>query len=216
MHKLTLIIGNKNYSSWSLRPWLLLKQAGIPFEEKLILLYTETMAKEIAVYSPSGKIPALLDGDVSIWDSLAIAEYLHEKFPEKNLWPKEEKARTLARCISAEMHSGFMALRENLNMNIRRKIQRPQTEACQKDIQRILTIWKDCRQRYGTGGDFLFGSFGIADAMYAPVVMRFKTYGVELDPISEIYAQAIIKLPAMQEWIKAAEVEPHTIAAFEK
>ena len=169
MSELTLIIGNKNYSSWSLRPWLLLKQTGIPFQERYIPIRSEAWFTQIHALSPSGKVPALLDGTLRIWDSLAICEYLAERFPEKQLWPAAREARAEARAVSAEMHSGFQALRQNMFMNIRRRMpgrgRNPETLA---DIERITAIWNDGRARYHGAGPFLFGRFSIADAMYAP------------------------------------------------
>ena len=208
MPSLTLVIGNKNYSSWSLRPWLLLRQAGIPFEAVRIPLYMPGSTEELAKWSPSGKVPALHDGDLRVWDSLAICETLNERFPDKQLWPADAAARVVARSVSAEMHAGFSALREHMSMNIRaRRPGQGRTPECLADVGRILAIWTDCRARFGSGGDFLFGRFGIADAMYAPVVLRFQTYGVALEGAARAYAAAMLALPALQEWVAAGAFE---------
>ena len=217
MPSLTLVIGNKNYSSWSLRPWLLLRQAGIPFEAVRIPLYMPGSTEELAKWSPSGKVPALHDGDLRVWDSLAICETLAERFPDKQLWPADAAARVVARAVSAEMHAGFSALREHMSMNIRaRRPGQGRTPECLADVERILAIWTDCRARFGAGGDFLFGRFCIADAMVAPVVLRFQTYGVALDGAARDYAAAVLALPALQEWVADGVAETERIAAFER
>lgn len=216
MAELTLIIGNKNYSSWSLRPWLALKQAGLEFEEIRIPLYQPEASAKIRQYSPSGKVPALLHESVTVWDSLAILEYLAETFPAATWLPEDRSTRALARSISAEMHSGFQALRENMPMNCRARLPgHGMTPAVQTDIDRITAIWRECRQQYGSQGDFLFGKFTIADAMYAPVVLRFITYDVAIDSVCSAYAAAIVALPAMQQWLEAAEAEPEVIPFYE-
>jgi glutathione S-transferase len=216
MTPLILVIGNKNYSSWSMRPWLVLRQAGIPFEEVRIPLYRPEAAVELAAWSPSGKVPALHDGAVRVWDSLAICEYLAERFPDKQLWPADASARAVARSISAEMHAGFGALREHMSMNIRARYPgRGRTPECLADIERILEIWADCRARFGGGGDFLFGHFGIADAMFAPVVLRFRTYGVALEGAARDYAEAVLALPTLQAWVADAETEAERIEKFD-
>jgi glutathione S-transferase len=215
MDELTLIIGNKNYSSWSLRPWLVLRQAGIPFGEIRIPLYTPGSKEQILRHSPSGKVPVLKHGEITVWDSLAICEYLAERFPEKKLWPADRQARAVARSISAEMHSGFTALRTHMSMNIRRALPgRGRTPESLADVARIVALWEDCR-RSGDGGPFLFGHFTVADAMYAPVALRFQTYAVELSPLARAYADTMLALPAMQEWIAAARAETEVIEAFE-
>ncbi|CAN1212391.1 GST N-terminal domain-containing protein [Tumidithrix helvetica PCC 7403] len=216
MTNLTLVIGNKNYSSWSLRPWLAMRQFGLEFDEVRIPLYTPETPAQIRQYSPSGKVPTLLHGNLVIWDSLAICEYLAELFPSFHWYPEDRAARALARSISAEMHSGFQALRQNMGMNCRAKLPgKGLTPEVEKDIDRITTIWKECRQEFGTKGEFLFGRFTIADAMYAPVVLRFMTYGVPLDPVCQAYYQAILTLPATQAWIDAGVVETEIIPQFE-
>ncbi|HEY9146763.1 MAG TPA: glutathione S-transferase family protein [Thiobacillus sp.] len=217
MSSLTLIIGNKNYSSWSLRPWLLLRQAGIPFEEVRIPLYAPGSTEALATWSPSGKVPALHDGGLRVWDSLAICEYLNERFPDKQLWPADAAARAVARSVSAEMHAGFAALRQHMSMNIRaRRPGQGRAPECLADVERILAIWTDCRARFGAGGDFLFGRFGIADAMYAPVALRFQTYGVALEGAARDYAKAVLALPALQEWVAAGVAETERIEMFER
>ena len=216
MSRLKLIIGNKNYSSWSLRPWLVLKQSALSFDELRIPLYTDSSKRDILRHSPSGKVPVLEDGDITIWDSLAICEYLAERFPEKELWPKEVAARAVARSVSAEMHSGFSNLRQNMTLNCRGSFPgKGMAQGVQEDIDRIQGIWNDCRRRFGSGGPMLFGHFTVADAMYAPVVLRFATYGVKTDPLSEDYMASIQALAPIQEWLAAARAEPEFISQFE-
>ena len=200
MAQLKIVIGNKKYSSWSLRGWLVLKQIGVPFEEILIPLDQPNTQEQIARYSPSGRVPTLIDGEVVVWDSLAICEHLNERFPDRHLWPADRKARAVARSISAEMHSGFQNLRNDLSMKIVESIPtstlRPEVK---EEIRRIIAIWTDCRQRFAGDKPFLFGDFSIADVMFAPVVSRFRTYGVPLEGTAAAYAETIWKLPAMQE-----------------
>lgn len=217
MAELTLIIGNKNYSSWSLRPWLLMKQTGIPFRERLIPLHSAAWESQIQALSPSGRVPALHDGDLRIWDSLAICEYLAERHPEKQLWPAEPAARATARSISAEMHSGFQALRQHMFMNIRRRWpDHGRDPEALRDVEHITRIWNDCRRRHATDGPFLFGRFSIADAMYAPIPLRFQTYGVSVDGPAGEYARMLLALPALQEWVAAAHVEQEQLAHYER
>jgi glutathione S-transferase len=216
MDDLTLIIGNKNYSSWSLRPWLLLKQAGIPFREQYIPIRSEAWQSKIHDLSPSGKVPALIYGDVRVWDSLAICEYLAERFPEKHLWPAAVAARAEARSVSAEMHAGFQALRQNMFMNIRRRMPtRGRTPETLTDIERIVAIWNGCRTRYASGGPFLFGAFSVADAMYAPVALRFQTYAVTVDGAAGAYSKTLLGLPAILEWVTAAHAENEQLTHYE-
>jgi len=213
---LKLIIGNKNYSSWSLRPWLAMKVAGIPFEEEVISLDAADFKPRVSKISGSGKVPALDDGRVQVWESLAILEYLAEMFPQAGLWPREAAARARARAIAAEMHAGFAPLRRLLPMNMRRPIlPRELTPQAQANVQRIELIWTDCRTRFGAGGPFLFGAFGAADAMYAPVVSRFHTYAVALGPAARAYMAAIMNLPAWKEWLAAARDETWVLAEDE-
>jgi glutathione S-transferase len=212
-----LVIGNKNYSSWSMRPWLALRASNIAFEEIFIPLYTgEADKKRLLGFTPSGKVPALVDGDVTIWDSLAIIEYAAERFPEARLWPERRASRAHARSISAEMHSGFMALRNECGMNLHRPVGAIALSAdARADIARIQQIWTECRERYGKSGPFLFGAFGGADAMFAPVVHRFRTYAVEVTPDVRRYMDAMMALPAFAEWTRAALAETLIIEKFE-
>jgi glutathione S-transferase len=211
-----LVIGNKNYSSWSLRPWLAMRQAGLPFREVRIPLYTPESKAQIRSYSPSGKVPCLVDGALAVWDSLAICEYLAERHAQAKLWPADPYARAVARSISAEMHSGFQNLRSNMSMNCRKRFPgMGRTVEVAGEIERVQRSWGEAREKHGAGGPFLFGAFTIADAMYAPVVLRFRTYAVQLNPVCREYADAILALPAMQQWLADAEAETEVIAAFE-
>jgi len=208
-----LVIGNKNYSSWSLRPWLLMRHANIAFEEVQVRLSTGAFAAEISRYSPAGKVPVLVDGDVTVWDSLSIAEYLAERFPEKALWPAGPAERACARSICAEMHSGFSNLRNQLPMNVTAVLPgRGWNVALQRDVDRIAQIWADLRTRHGSAGPFLFGAFTIADAFFAPVVSRFATYGTHLPDAAKAYADFMLDLPAMQQWIAGAREERDFLA----
>lgn len=216
MHNLTLVIANKAYSSWSLRPWLALKQAGAVFSEVVIPLRLPETAQAIARWSPAGKVPVLRHGATTVWESIAIIEYVAELFPRAGLWPTDPAARAHARTLSAEMHSGFVPLRSNMQMNVRRQLPgRGRTPEVEKDIARITAMWRDCRARFGRGGPFLFGAFSNADAMYAPVVTRFQTYAVDLDDESRAYVDAVLALPAMRAWYADAAAEPWTIAEYE-
>jgi glutathione S-transferase len=213
---LRLIIGNKKYSSWSLRPWIALTVAGIPFEERVIPFETEEFRREVGRLSGTGKVPVLIDGDIKIWESLAILEYLAEKFPAAGLWPKDVAARAHARVVASEMHAGFQALRNHLPANFaRRVIKRDLTPPVVANIQRIETLWADCRERFGKNGPFLFGAFGAADAMYAPVVARFNTYDVDVGPLTRSYMAAIMALPAWRQWVAAGIKEPWLFAEDE-
>jgi glutathione S-transferase len=217
MADLTIHLGNKNYSSWSLRPWLVLKRTTVAFDEVVIPLYQPGSRETILKYSPSGKVPALHHGGVTVWESLAICEYLAESFANFELWPNDPPARAMARAVSAEMHAGFAALRQHLPMNIRSSFPgRGVTPEVQSDINRIMAIWRDCRARFGEGrGEFLFGGFTIADAMFAPVVTRFRTYKLELERDAEAYCDTIMAMPAMQEWVVAAKNEPMIVEEYE-
>ena len=207
--KPTLIIGSKNYSSWSLRPWLLLRQFGVDFDEIKLPLDTPEFYARIHDYSPSGRVPALAHGDVHVWDSLAIAEYINETFLGGRGWPADAQARAFARSISAEMHSGFSALRNEMPMNCRKRVaNHPSSDACKYDIARVKSIWREARLRFGKGGDFLFGAFCIADAMYAPVMFRFLFYGVALDGVERTYADTLRALPAIGDWLADTATEP--------
>ncbi len=217
MADLTLYLGNKNYSSWSLRAWLVLKQTTVAFDEVVIPLYQPGSKETILKFSPSGKVPVLTHGDITVWESLAICEYLAEAFPTFGLWPKDHAARTAARSAATEMHGGFIALRRELPMNIRSSFpDRAVSPEAQADINRVMAVWRDCRARFGEGnGDFLFGPFTIADAMYAPVVTRFRTFRIDLERDAATYCDAVTALPAMQEWAAAARNEPMIVEAFE-
>lgn len=211
-----LVIGNKNYSSWSLRPWLLMRQAGIAFEEVKVRLFVAGFEQAIAKHSPTGKVPVLVDGDVSVWDSLSIAEYLAESFPEKQLWPAGRAERAHARSICAEMHSGFGNLRSQLPMNVTAVLPgMGWNVAVQRDVDRVAAIWSDLRARHAAAGPFLFGAFTIADAFFAPVVSRFATYGIHLPEAAKQYADFILALPAMQAWIADAREERDFLASDE-
>lgn len=202
----TLVIGSKHVSSWSLRPWLVMKHFQITFREHLIPLDRPDTTETIQRHSPSGRVPLLTDGDLKIWDSLAICEYLAERFPEKAMWPKDRGVRAVARAVSSEMHSSFASMRKQLSMDLLHRFPTPdllpETFA---DVSRIQEIWKMCLTQYQ--GPFLFGDFSIADAMYAPVVTRFQTYSIETDRTLKAYQDRILALPAMKEWTAAAQNE---------
>lgn len=207
--ELTLVIGDRNFSSWSLRSWLTLKMAGATFREVLIPLRKPYTKAAIAEYSPSGKVPVLIHDRVHVWDSLAICEYIAEMFPAAYLWPKEWRTRAVARSVAAEMHADFSDLRRHMPMDIAHRYNlcaKTLPEGVRADIQRIMTVWATCRQQYGHDGPFLFGPFTIADAMYAPVVTRFVTYAIALDDELQAYTQALLALPFLQSWIIAAEI----------
>lgn len=205
MSRLTIVIGSKRLSSWSLRGWLALKLSGARFDEVVIPLDQPSTRQRILEHSPAGRVPILKDGAVSVWESLAICEYLAERFPEAGLWPEGAEARAHARVVTAEMHAGFAALRRDMAMDCpARRPGQGQTPGALADIARVSEIWRDCRRRFGSGGDFLFGRPGAADAMYAPVVSRFVTYDVPLDEVSAAYRDAVLALPAMREWLAAA------------
>ena len=207
---LTLIIGNKNYSSWSMRPWVAMTAFNIPFQEVRVLLDQPDTAGKIAHYSACGRVPVLLAGDITIWDSLAICEYLAEQFPEKHLWPQDVAARAMARSVCAEMHSGFTGLRTAMSMNIKGRFPgRGRTADAQADIGRISEIWEECLSRFGHH-QFLFGDFSIADAYFAPVVMRFRSYGVSMAPALNAYCDRVCAHPAVARWIAEALAETET------
>jgi glutathione S-transferase len=206
--ELTLVIGDKNFSSWSLRPWLLLKVFGIPFREEWIPLRQPDTTARIETYSPAGMVPILKDGISTVWDTLAIAEHVAERFPDRALWPGPSAARALARSITAEMHSGFAALRTECPMNVMARMEGyVPTLSVARNIGRIEAIWADARARFGKGGPFLFGGFSIPDAFYAPVCTRLRTYGIKVSKASQDYCAAIFALPAMQEWERGAHAE---------
>ena len=212
---LTLVIGNKNYSSWSMRPWVAMKAFNIPFTEVRIALNRDDTATLIAKYSSSGRIPVLLAGENTVWDSLAICEYLAEQFREKNMWPLDVVKRAQARAVCAEMHAGFSDLRAAMWMNIRASFPgKGRTPGAQGDIGRICEIWEDCMADSGPN-DYLFGDFSIADAFYAPVVMRFRTYGVSLAPALQAYADRVAAHPAVAAWVAGALAETDTAPRYD-
>jgi glutathione S-transferase len=212
---LTLVIANKRYSSWSLRPWLAMTHFDVPFEEVVIPLDQDATSSAILEHSSAGKVPVLHHGDITVWESLAILEYLADAFYDRPWWPTDPHAKARARTIAAEMHAGFGAMRPAMPMNLD-KTYEPSAWAADvsKDIARIQGLWRDARAKYCGDGDFLFGTFTIADAMYAPVVTRFKTYGVEMDDVSSAYADAVLGLPAMQKWTADAAEEPWVIDKY--
>ena len=213
---LTLVLGNKNYSSWSFRPWIAMKVAGIPFDEIVIPFDAADFKERVLKVSGTGKVPALVDGAVNVWESLAILEYLADKFPAASLWPADPAARAHARAIAAEMHAGFMALRGECPMVMWRPVkERTLSPEAAANARRIDALWTDCRTRFGKSGPFLFGGFGAADAMYAPVVSRFHTFAVHVGPVARAYMQAMMALPAWTEWRTAALAEPWVVAEDE-
>lgn len=209
-----LVIGNKNYSSWSLRPWLVLRESGIEFEERRIVLDVDSTQNELSALGAARRVPVMVIDGETVWDSLAIAETIADRWPDKNLWPDDAIKRAHARSVSAEMHSSFQALREQMPMNCRamgRKVML--TDELTADIDRVIEIWSDCFHRYE--GEWLFGDFSIADAMYAPVVLRLRTYGINLPESAAHYPRRLLQSTAMQEWLAAAEVETEVIDADE-
>lgn len=212
---LTLVIGNKAYSSWSLRPWLLLAHGAVAFDEVRIPLYRDDSAAALADWSPTGKVPVLIDGDLVIPESLAIVEYVAERFPQRCGWPRDVAARAVARAASAEMHAGFAALRSEMPFNCRSRRQVTLSAAARQDVQRVQALWADCRERFGADGPWLFGGFCPADAMFAPVALRFVTYGVALDPPARAYVDAVASHPAIAAWTGAAREEREVIEASE-
>jgi glutathione S-transferase len=204
---LKIVVGNKKYSSWSLRPWLALKLTRAPFEEAVVALDMPDTAQNIRKFSPSGRVPALIDGPLTVWESLAICEYLAEKFPTSKLWPEDPAARALARSVSSEMHAGFANLRNDCAMRIlERRPYQPLKPETQKDVDRIVELWSECLK--ASGGPFLFGGWpGIADAMYAPVVSRFRTYSIPVEGAAAKYCDLVWAWPALQEWVTGARAE---------
>ncbi|SCA55456.1 Glutathione S-transferase domain protein [Candidatus Terasakiella magnetica] len=216
MSDMKIILGNRNYSSWSLRPWLVMKHLGLDFDEIVVPLFEGDFKEELLKHSPSGKVPVLKFKDQEIWDSLAICEYLNEENPDAGLWPVETEARAIARSVSYEMHSGFFNIRNDMPMNIRRTIDGfSPSSLCQEDINRIIEIWTSCRQRFGQSGPFLFGQFSIADAMFAPVVSRFNSYRIPIKGVAADYMHAILTLSSMEEWTESACGEEWVIEAVE-
>jgi glutathione S-transferase len=217
MERPTLIIANRNYSSWSLRAWLALEATGRPFDEVVIPLGEPDTTDNILQWSPTGRVPAFRDGDIVLWDSLAICEHLAESFPDAGLWPADPRARATARSVVAEMHSGFVAVRKHMPMNLRASYPGAGREpGVEDDIARITAIWEDCRTHFGAGGDLLFGDFTIADAFYAPIVSRFLTYGVSPGGIAGDYMDAVWALPAMQDWADKARAEEWKVERYDR
>ncbi len=211
---LALVIGNRNYSSWSLRPWIAMKQAGLAFDEVVVSLRRPETKERILRYSPSGRVPCLIDGALTVWDSMAICEYVNEQYADGSLWPRDVGERARARAVAAEMHSGFAALRTHMSMDIRARYPERGAAALARaevaaDVDRVQSLWTECLT--ASGGPFLFGAFSIADAFFAPVVTRFRTYGVDLSPPLAAYSDAIFALPAMREWAAAAAAEPEIL-----
>ncbi len=214
MSDLTIVVGNKAYSSWSLRGWLMLAATGAAFDEIVIPLDRPESRAAILAQSPAGRVPVLKAGGLTIWDSLAIGEYLAERFPDAGLWPSDSEERAIARSVSAEMHAGFEALRRDMPMDLKQDhVGEGHTSGALADIARVTAIWGDCRQRFGTGGPFLFGDFCIADAMFAPVATRLRTYAVPLDAVADHYVKAVLDWPAMGRWKEAALAEPWVLAS---
>ncbi|MBW8076826.1 MAG: glutathione S-transferase [Gallionella sp.] len=214
MSKPLLVIGNKNYSSWSLRAWLMLQHAGVDFDEQRIPLFVAGYKEKRWACSPAGKVPVYREGDLLVWDTLAIGEYLYETHP--SLWPVQREARARARSVSAEMHSGFVPLRKSMPMNVRARGRQVATSIeLEADIARIKTIWRALRAQYADAGPWLFGSYSIADAMYAPVVFRFLTYGVSEPGAPDEYMQTVSRDPLVQAWLRAAEAEQEVVASSE-
>lgn len=210
---LELVIGGKRISSWSLRPWLVMKHFDVPFREQTVELSSLDVPmwarrEKLMAHSPSGLVPVLRAGELAIWESTAICEYIAERFPDRPMWPRDPEKRAIARAVSAEMHAGFGDLRSECPVNVGFVVPTPDLSLdARTDIARVSTIWRDCRARYGVGGDFLFGDFSIADAMFAPVVTRFRTYGIAVDGPAAAYADAVWNLPAMQAWVTGARSE---------
>ncbi len=208
-----LVIANKAYSSWSLRPWILMSMLEIPFEEDVIPLDTPEFRPRVDAYKAGSTVPILVDGDVTVWESLAIMEYLADRFPDRGVWPADPAARAFARTISSEMHAGFRALRAACPMNVRKRHPaKDRGEAVTKDVERVTHLWRTARERFGAGGPFLFGAFSAADAMFAPVVTRLLTYSLPFDLAVRPYMDAVLGTPAFRAWHAAAMAEPWTVA----
>ncbi|RYE32285.1 MAG: glutathione S-transferase family protein [Hyphomicrobiales bacterium] len=210
-----LLIGNKCYSSWSLRPWLLMRATGIAFTEQLVPLDAPGFKEAIFAAAPGsgGTVPTLVDGEIAVWETLAICEYLHDTQPQAGIWPRDKAARAHARAISSEMHAGFTALRNACPMNLGKRFAvRDRGPGVARDVARVTALWRQARERFGASGSFLYGAFSAADAMFAPVVTRLDTYGIAVDPVSQDYIEAMLSLPAYREWLTAALAEPWIVA----
>lgn len=217
MDRPTLIIGNRNYSSWSLRAWLALEATGVEFDEIVVPLGTPETEAAIRRWSPTGRVPSFRDGEIVLWDSLAICEHLAENYPAAALWPDDPVARAAARSVTAEMHSGFVPLRKHMPMNLRAAYPgQGRGKGVDEDVARMTEIWNDCRTRFGADGDLLFGRFSIADAFFAPIVSRFRTYGVELSGAAGDYMEAVWALPAMQDWADKARAEQWSVDRYDR
>lgn len=212
---LRLVIGNRNYSSWSLRAWLALRLSGLAFEEVRVPLYAPGSRQELLRWSPAGRVPVLHDDALVIWDSLAICEYVAERAPEAGLWPSDPATRAVARSACAEMHAGFHGLRERMPMNLRARARRTPDAGLQEEIERVAALWTDCRVRFGGSGEYLFGAFGLADCFYLPVATRFRTWGVELDGPARTWSESVLQHPAFLEWERAGVAEDERIAGSE-
>ena len=216
MSQLTLVIGNKNYSSWSLRPWFFMQHFQLPFTEKRVALFTDTFEEELAAYGSDSKVPVLQDSELIVWDSLAIMEYLSENHLQNKGWPADTAARAVARSVSNEMHSSFANVRNELPMNCRKTFSGVHlSAAAQREVERIQSLWQLCREKYGKQGEWLFGEFSIADAMFAPVALRFSGYSIALDETAAKYVYQVLHHPAIQEWIAAGKAETEIIAEDE-
>ena len=216
MAELTLIIGNKNYSSWSLRPWVFMRHHQIAFEEKRIALFTETTADELSEYGSDCKVPILKDGDLIVWDSLSILEYISGKYLNSRGWPRDSDSRAVARSVSAEMHSSFANVRNELPMNCRKKFKNIRLSPnAEREVDRIRALWRKCRTEFGQEGEWLFGQYSIADAMFAPVALRFEGYDIPLEGMEEAYVKSVLKQPCIIEWIEAGKLEKEIIEADE-
>lgn len=216
MSDLTLVIGNKNYSSWSLRPWVFLKHHDIPFTEKWVSLFTDTTKEALAPYQSNFKVPILQDDGFNIWDSLAILEYIAEQYPQTNAWPQGTQARAFARAISYEIHASFVHIRSEMPMNCRKQFHQFKcSDDAQNEVERIKELWRQCRAQFGQDGQWLFGHYSITDAMFAPIALRFSGYGVPLDGIEAAYVQSVLHQPAIIEWIHASKAEKETISQSE-
>ncbi len=216
MSKLTLVIGNKNYSSWSLRPWIFLRHHQVDFEEKRVPLFVGTTAGELAGYDSDFKVPVLKDDDLVVWDSLSILEYVSETYLDNRGWPDDRKARSVARSVSSEMHSSFFNVRNELPMNCRKKLENVKlSRAAESEVARIKWLWRKCRSDYGASGEWLFGDYSIADAMFAPVALRFSGYGIPLSGVEADYVDSVLKHPGIIEWVEAGKLETEVIEANE-
>ncbi|MDH3979006.1 MAG: glutathione S-transferase family protein [Gammaproteobacteria bacterium] len=212
MSKFTLVIGNKNYSSWSLRPWIFLRHHQIEFEEKWVSLFIDTTVGELAEYDSDFKVPILKDGELVVWDSLSILEYVSEVYLDNKGWPKDRKARAVARSISSEMHSSFSNIRNELPMNCRKKFKNIRlSQDAEHEVERVKKLWRKCRNEYGGKGEWLFGEYSIADAMYAPIALRFNGYSIPLSGIEENYVKNVLNHPGVIEWVEAGKLETEII-----